>query len=278
MKEKFLVFVYHRAVAEALHEHFKAVSVLVYGGMTANQKQQSMEAFMIGDARLLIAQVNSAGEGIDGLQRVCNKVVIVEPDWVPGGYDQNIGRLRRIGQDKPIDVVTLVAEGTYDEVVIGSRQRKQRTIDLFYDHGRLLDKKEELTMSIENSLESIAASLKVLAENVVGGVAKGLEKAVQQPAKPEAKEVKAAETKNGQAVAGKKVTADDVRAAAMEVLQEQGDSDNLKKQIRDIVIAHGGKTGKADSVPAGKMSAAREAILALAGGGSEESSEGGIDI
>lgn len=177
--EKIICFVYHREVAEQIHKAFKSSSVLVYGGVSSDKKQELIDAFVYGDHKnLIIAQLNSAGEGIDRLQLACYNYVSVEPDWVPGNEDQMIGRLRRIGQRYPINAVRILASGTMDETVYGSSNRKRKDINKIFT---VSSEKEKETMSLEQSLEAVVVELRNINKTLsfmVGTIVEGEESSV----------------------------------------------------------------------------------------------------
>ena len=71
------------------------------------------------------------GTGLDGLQKVCNRIVMLGLPWTSAGYEQAIGRLRRQGQRKQVEViipqVTLEYDGeawSWDELRMGCIEYK----------------------------------------------------------------------------------------------------------------------------------------------------------
>lgn len=128
--EKLVVFVYHRFVAEYLHRHLRGYSpVLIYGGEASNARQRAVDEFVTNPlCRLLIAQIISAGEGLDGLQSVCNELVLAEPEWSPGREDQAIQRVHRIGQQRPVLISKLISSGTYEERIVKANLKKRKVI------------------------------------------------------------------------------------------------------------------------------------------------------
>ena len=134
-REKVVVFTRHRAV---LREIFLALEtynpVTVEGGMSDNAKAIAIQFFAgirtSDPTRVLVANMQAAATGTDGLQKACSCAVFAEQSWVPGEMDQAIGRLHRMGQED--DVVTayiLHAEGTLESAVMAVRRAKERTIE-----------------------------------------------------------------------------------------------------------------------------------------------------
>lgn len=104
---------YHRDVYDVWLRDMRDLNPLMYtGSETAKQKRKMREAFINGDSRVLIISLRS-GAGLDGLQSVCNRIILGELDWSPQIHKQIIGRLRRPGQKHAVDAVyCLTNEGS----------------------------------------------------------------------------------------------------------------------------------------------------------------------
>ena len=61
--------------------------------------RDSLDQFIRGDSEVLVATIQCAGTGIDGLQSVCNNAVFFQLPWTSTGFEQAIGRLDRDGTD-----------------------------------------------------------------------------------------------------------------------------------------------------------------------------------
>ena len=130
-KEKVVIFAHHRDIIDELRNKLSGYGVRVLqGGLTADQKQKSIDDFVERkDIRIFIGQIQAAGQGVDGLQKVSNTIVFVESSWVPGEIKQAVGRIRRIGQEKDkLFIHFLVAEGTIDAAMIMSVVYKDKAI------------------------------------------------------------------------------------------------------------------------------------------------------
>ena len=98
--------------------------------MGDQSKQAAIHAFAQTKVRVLVANMQAAATGTDGLQKACSCAVFAEQSWVPGEMDQAIGRLHRMGQED--DVVTayvLHAPETLESAVMAVRKAKERTIE-----------------------------------------------------------------------------------------------------------------------------------------------------
>lgn len=92
--------------------------VFYTGTESPTQKQASKEAFLSGKTKLFIISLRS-GIGLDGLQHVCNDVVIGELDWSPKVHDQVIARVDRDGNRSQVNVYFPVCDFGSDPFIIG---------------------------------------------------------------------------------------------------------------------------------------------------------------
>ena len=88
--------------------------------------------------RLCIGNSQSMGVGTDGLQTVCNHILVGEPSPVPGDNEQLVDRLDRGGQDRTVQAEFFVAPNSIMERILASSLRK-----LSVTHAAL-DKRFEL--------------------------------------------------------------------------------------------------------------------------------------
>lgn len=131
--DKVVVFAHHRDVVEALMVDLYQAGmkpVRYVGGMSDEQKDNAKRIFAQDDCRAFIGQDDTAGTGVDGLQRVCNTAVFAEWDWTPGDTRQRIKRLARTGQrEKLVNAYMLYAKGTLDAVQVNVHDVKERVGD-----------------------------------------------------------------------------------------------------------------------------------------------------
>jgi superfamily II DNA or RNA helicase len=103
------------AVLSAGHVAADAFARL-HGGLTAKEREREARRFTHGDARLLLA-TDAASEGLN-LHYRCRLVINLEVPWTPLRLEQRIGRVDRLGQERPVHAVALVARHTADESVV----------------------------------------------------------------------------------------------------------------------------------------------------------------
>jgi SWI/SNF-related matrix-associated actin-dependent regulator 1 of chromatin subfamily A len=128
--DKLIVFTHHRAVAATILEQSQALNpVQVIGGMTTRDKQYAVDTFISDPSvRLFIGQISAAGQGLDGLQKVCSTVIFGELDWSPSKIDQAIGRAHRFLQKDKTLVIFLVLKDTIEEIMMTSIDAKRKLI------------------------------------------------------------------------------------------------------------------------------------------------------
>lgn len=98
-ERKLVLFGWHRDVYDIWLTALADYNPVMYTGTESpKQKAEAEDAFVNGDARILIMSLRS-GAGVDGLQLATNIVVFGELDWSPAVHEQGIGRVRRDGMD-----------------------------------------------------------------------------------------------------------------------------------------------------------------------------------
>jgi SNF2 family DNA or RNA helicase len=129
--ERVLLAGWHRAVYDIWRSHFdhaKTSYVMFTGTESAGTKERAKELFVKGDAQVMIISLRS-GAGLDGLQGVCNVVVIAELDWSPAVMDQVIGRVHRDGQQRNVTAYFLLSEEGSDPLMAEVLGLKRAQID-----------------------------------------------------------------------------------------------------------------------------------------------------
>lgn len=115
--ETVLCFAYHHKVYDIFREKLKDLNPVFFtGDESPNEKEKSLKAFMSGETKVLVMSLRS-GEGLDGLQFVCNNVVYAELDFSPGIHEQNDCRIYRDGQLLPVFSYFLLADGGSDPIL-----------------------------------------------------------------------------------------------------------------------------------------------------------------
>lgn len=129
--EKVVVFGYHRGVLTQLAWALeKYGSVLMLGGLTSTEKHDKILAFTNDDdKKVLVGQINSVGQGVDGFQKVARHVIFVELDWSPSVVQQAIDRCRRMGQSRDVVVHYLLTKHPFEHRLRTILKKKRAIID-----------------------------------------------------------------------------------------------------------------------------------------------------
>jgi hypothetical protein len=115
--ESVVCFAWHHAVYDVLRDKLKDFAPAFYTGLeSVKEKEESKRRFIAGETKILIMSLRS-GEGLDGLQHVCNNVVSAELDYSPGIHEQNDTRIHRDGQLLPVFSYFLLADEGSDPVI-----------------------------------------------------------------------------------------------------------------------------------------------------------------
>lgn len=109
---------WHRQVYDIWNKELAVYNPVMYTGSESDvQKRRSLTEFKAGRSPLLIISLRS-GDGIDGLQYLCNHIVYGELDWSPKVHDQIAARLDRPGQKQQVTAHFIVTDWGSDPPII----------------------------------------------------------------------------------------------------------------------------------------------------------------
>lgn len=113
-EEKLLVFASQSAILTKIAEEFKD-GLLITGSSTTKKRDEILQKFTLEkNKRVLFANIGCLGTGVDGLQKVCSNMAILELPPRPSDLVQVIGRLERSGQENPVTIQYLLSPETID--------------------------------------------------------------------------------------------------------------------------------------------------------------------
>ncbi|QKV67462.1 DEAD/DEAH box helicase [Streptomyces harbinensis] len=125
-----LVFTQYVRMARLLQEHLAARSVpcaLLHGGLPVARREELVRDFQGGEVPVFLLSLKAAGTGLN-LTRA-DHVVHFDRWWNPAVEAQATDRAYRIGQDRPVQVHRLIAEGTVEDRIAALLRRKQSLAD-----------------------------------------------------------------------------------------------------------------------------------------------------
>jgi len=115
--KKLIVFAWHKFVVDDLAQELLNHGALkYYGGMSDNERENTISAFKSQHSRVLVANMAAGGVGIDGLQEVCETAFFVEIYGSIATHAQAEDRLHRIGQNNSVSIKYLIAQDSVEEV------------------------------------------------------------------------------------------------------------------------------------------------------------------
>lgn len=150
---KLAVYGHHRDFLTKLYKHYKKNSVIVLGGAGHKRKTKAVDAFVHDKKiRLIFASLTAMGTGVDGLQKACSDMAIVELIWVGLKLLQVEKRIHRIGQARRVMINYLIALSTIEESVCRAIFRKQKDVNKIID-GRYGKQEFSIFNSVIKDLE-----------------------------------------------------------------------------------------------------------------------------
>jgi SNF2 family DNA or RNA helicase len=86
------------------------------GTMNVEERNDALSEFRRPDGTEIMVCTNAAGEGID--MQFCNIEINYDLPWNPNKLEQRMGRIHRIGQDKPVHYYNFVISETVDGYIL----------------------------------------------------------------------------------------------------------------------------------------------------------------
>lgn len=131
-EEKLCVFAWHRDVVDLLYMQFKEYCpVKIYGGMAEEARERSKTSFISSPkCRILVANIQAGGVGIDGLQTACSSCAFIEFSHTPKDHSQAEDRFHRDGAcGSSVNSYYLIAPGTVDSDAIEILDSRSKMLD-----------------------------------------------------------------------------------------------------------------------------------------------------
>lgn len=134
-EESLVAFSWHKVLSSGIHSAMSSKgisSVLIDGDVPVNIRQERIDQFQQGKARVFSGTIGSCGVG-NTLTR-SHHVIFTEADWTPANLSQAEDRLARIGQTENVLVQHLVLEGSLDSRMLKRVVEKQEILDAILDN------------------------------------------------------------------------------------------------------------------------------------------------
>lgn len=133
--EKLCIFAWHLEVLDIFEQELSRFgTVRIDGRKSPGTRQKAVDDFVGRDnVRVFNGNLQAAGTGLDGLQKVCSRCYLAEPDWVPANNEQAVSRLDRIGQNDLVSAEIFVAPGSISEKILVKALEKMNVIHRVLD-------------------------------------------------------------------------------------------------------------------------------------------------
>jgi hypothetical protein len=134
--ESMLVFSQFTQMATLLRQHLDSrgiPSLYLHGGVPVRQREELVERFQDGRAPVFLLSLKAGGTGLT-LTRATH-VLHYDRWWNPAVEDQATDRAYRIGQDRPVQVHRLIAEGTLEDRIAALLEKKRELADAVVGSG-----------------------------------------------------------------------------------------------------------------------------------------------
>lgn len=145
--EKLVVFAWHREIVEKVAKHFRT-PFMIHGDVPPKKRVEICTEFGKPDThKILVANMQAGGTGLDGMQGSCSNALFLELGWNPASHSQPEDRLHRIGQKDSVTSHYMLAKGTIDELIFKLLMKKAVLVDATTEGG-----KDRMTESIFNEV------------------------------------------------------------------------------------------------------------------------------
>jgi superfamily II DNA or RNA helicase len=134
--ESMLVFTQYRQMAALLQQHLDSRgirSLFLHGGVPVPRREEMVAQFQAGQAPVFLLSLKAGGTGLT-LTRATH-VLHYDRWWNPAVEDQATDRAYRIGQDRPVQVHRLIAEGTLEDRIAALLETKRELAEAVIGSG-----------------------------------------------------------------------------------------------------------------------------------------------
>jgi hypothetical protein len=134
--ESMLVFTQYTQMATLLQRHLETRgigSLFLHGGVPVPRREEMVTQFQAGREPVFLLSLKAGGTGLT-LTRATH-VLHYDRWWNPAVEDQATDRAYRIGQDRPVQVHRLIAEGTLEDRIAALLEKKRELANAVIGSG-----------------------------------------------------------------------------------------------------------------------------------------------
>ena len=107
--------------------------VSLHGGVRTNKRGALMERFREDPKCMVFLSTDAGGVGLN--LQAASAVINFEPPWNPARLEQRIGRVHRMGQAHPVQVIHMLTEGTIEQRVWETMRLKKALFAGIFDEA-----------------------------------------------------------------------------------------------------------------------------------------------
>ena len=134
----FSQFVDHLTILREYLDQKKVNYQYLDGSTPVKQRKQRVDAFQNGEGDVFLISLKAGGSGLN--LTAADYVIHMDPWWNPAVEDQASDRAHRIGQQRPVTIYRLVAQGTIEEKIVSLHQSKRDLADSLLEGADLSGK------------------------------------------------------------------------------------------------------------------------------------------
>ncbi|MEM8638574.1 MAG: DEAD/DEAH box helicase [Cyanobacteria bacterium P01_G01_bin.54] len=127
----FSQFVDHLTILREYLDQQKIAYQYLDGSTPAKKRKQRVDAFQNGEGDVFLISLKAGGTGLN--LTAADFVIHMDPWWNPAVEDQASDRAHRIGQQRPVTIYRLVAQGTIEDKIVALHQTKRDLADSLLD-------------------------------------------------------------------------------------------------------------------------------------------------
>jgi len=127
--DKCIVFTQFRSTQDVIVEALRSTGIepaVFHGELAWREKEEALDRFRA--AAPVLVSTEAGGEGRN--LQFCRIVINYDLPWNPMRVEQRIGRVHRLGQERPVRVINMAARGTIEAYVLEILDRKIRMFEL----------------------------------------------------------------------------------------------------------------------------------------------------
>jgi SNF2 family DNA or RNA helicase len=123
------------------------------GSIKSEDRMGMVREFNEGDANVFLISLKAGGTGLN--LTGADVVIHFDPWWNPAVEEQATDRAHRIGQDKTVEVIKLLAQGTIEEKIFNLQEKKRQIIKSVMNED--MNEDNVITQLTQEELESLFA-------------------------------------------------------------------------------------------------------------------------